>query len=66
MEKQNAASIVFPENMVTFIIIAVGIKGVLSDGVEVTDEPGEVLRTVFMGRVSQDGSAHIAGPAVPE
>lgn len=65
MEKQTDASFVFPENMVTFIIKAVGIKGV-SDDVEVNDHPGEVLCTVFMVRVSQDGSAHIAGPAVPE
>lgn len=51
--------------MVTFIIIAVGIKGV-SDDARVNDDPGEVLCTVFMGRVSQDGSAHVVGPAVPE
>lgn len=66
MEKQTDTSFVFPENMVTFIIVAVGIKGFLGGDAVVYDEPGAVLCTIFMGRVSQDDSAHIAGPAVPE
>lgn len=66
MEKRTDASFVFPENMVTFIIIAVGIKGVISGDAVVYDDPRHVLYTIFMGLVSQDGSAHIAGPAVPE
>lgn len=66
MEKQTDTSFVIPENMVTFIIIAVGIKALLSVDAVVYDEPGHVLCTIFMGGESQDGSAHIAGPAVPE
>lgn len=30
------------------------------------DEPSHVLCTVFMVRVSEDGSAQVVGPAVPE
>lgn len=29
------------------------------------DEAGQVLGAVFMGGVSEDGSGHVAGPAVP-
>lgn len=54
------------ENVFTCIIIAKGIEGILSIHIGVNDDTGAVLCTVLMLRVSQDGSGHIAGPAVPE
>lgn len=52
-------------NVVTCVVIAKGVEGILSIHIGVDDDSGGVLCTVLMVRVSQDGSGHIAGPAVP-
>lgn len=52
-------------NVVTCIVIAKGVEGVPSIHMGVDDDSSAVLCTVLVVRVSQDGSGHIAGPAVP-
>lgn len=50
---------------ITILIIAKSI--VLFFGLYIGhgDEASHVLGTVFVGRVSEDGGAHVAGPAIP-
>lgn len=54
------------DSVVTCVIVAKGIKGIHGIHMGVNDHTSGVLRTVLMMCVSQDGSGHIAGPAVPE
>lgn len=50
---------------ITILIIAKGIVLFFELYVGHIDEAGHVLGTIFVGGVSEDGGAHVAGPAIP-
>lgn len=51
--------------IITILIEAKRIELFLDRHMGHGDEAGHVLGTVFVGGVSEDGRAHVAGPAVP-
>lgn len=51
--------------IITILIEAKRIKLFFGRHMGHSDEAGHVLGTVFVGGVSEDGRAHVTGPAVP-